>query len=180
MKVWGGFLHLHHFHFPLFSQVKYGIFWLNDYWISFSAESLDKSLAYLLWSGQHLCSRLTMLLRVDYAETCKTFLVRLSQQLLDMLAVNTDHFMLGGGHNLWFHVYISHSDLLFCSVCFVFFVLSSSSTPPAWEPNTSPPTNLVQMLAVCIKMKKQKQKNKTHMCSQTKQCANCCAPVLSS
>lgn len=119
----------------------------------------------------------SMLLRVDYAVTCETFLVRLSQQLLDMLAVNTDHFMLGGGRNLWFHVYVSHSDLLFCSVL---FVLSSSSTPPAWEPNTSPPTNLVQMLAVCIKMKKQKQKNKTHTCSQTKQCANCCAPVLSS
>lgn len=40
----------------LFPQAKYDIFWLNDYWISFSVESLEKSLAPLHWPGQHPCN----------------------------------------------------------------------------------------------------------------------------
>lgn len=51
-----------------------------------------------------------MLLRVDYTVTCETFLIKLSQQLLDTLAVNPDCVMMGGGRNLWFLVCISHSD----------------------------------------------------------------------
>lgn len=124
-----------------------------------SLESLDKSPAHLHWPGQHPCSRLAEC----YSAWTMQWLVKLS--LWDwassslMLALNTHHVVLRSGRNLWFRRGISHSDLTFCLfVLFFCLVFSFSSTPPAWEPNTSPPTNLVQMLAVCIKMKKQKQK----------------------
>lgn len=85
-----------------------------------------------------------MLLRLDHAVACEAFLVRPSQQqLLDMFAVNPDHFMLGGGRNLWFRVYISHSDLPFCSVCFAFLFclppvhLQHESQIPRHQPTSS-------------------------------------------
>lgn len=196
MKVWGGFLHLYHFHFPFFFQVKYGTFWFNDYRTSFSIESLDKSLAHVHWPGQHPCSRLyqCVALHSDF----ETFLVKPSQQLLDMQQMLP---VL-----CWEVIAICCSILIFILTslfcCFCLFVVFLSCFPPvhlqheSQIPRHQPTSSRCWQCALRWESKKEKENQKekqqhnknqqkttatkTHMCSQTKQCANCCAPVLSS
>lgn len=197
MKAWGGFLHLYHFHFPFFSQVKYGTFWLNNCRTSSSIESLDKSLAHVHWPGQHPCSRLYLCVALHsdvWSSPCQT------KPAAPWYAANTAYVVLGSDCNLLFCSNIIHSDFSVLFLCL--FVVFLSRFPPvhlqheSQIPRHQPTSSRCWQCALRCKSKKEKAKEKekqqhdknqqkttatkTHMCSQTKQRANCCAPVLSS
>lgn len=120
MKAWGGFLHLYHFHFPFFFQVKYGTFWFNDYRTSFSIESSDKSLAHMHWPGQHPCSRLYQCVALHsdlWNFPCQT------KPAAPWYAPSAANVVLGSDCNLLFHPNIIYSDFSVVFVCLLFSCL---------------------------------------------------------